>query len=91
MIVNHPGGRLHLVPADSTYKDASFKIPPNETKNYRVEFPNPIVYATLLDRGAANLHIILRPIEGNELWIESLPFDRLSLQRYYLPFNISID
>ncbi|MFQ5688446.1 MAG: hypothetical protein ACE5GV_17505 [Candidatus Scalindua sp.] len=87
-IVNHSNGRLHLTLSDSSNSVNSYAIHQNETKSYVAEFPNPNLYSALLDRGAANLHIILRPIEGSDFWLESIPFDRASLRKYSLFFEI---
>lgn len=76
-------GRLHLFPSKGN-SDDDFILKPKTTKEYTVTFPNPKMYSTILDRGSANIHFILRSSDLSKFFICSAPFDRISLRKYFL-------
>lgn len=84
-------GRLHLIPKTAN-SDDEYIIEPNKVKEYIVTFPNPKMYSTLLDRGSANIHFILRSNDLKSFFICSAPFDRISLKKYFVECKLdSID
>ena len=76
-------GRLYLVPKIENSVN-EFNIKPDETKEYIVTFPNTKMYSSLLDRGSANIHFILRSNDLKNFFICSAPFDRVSLKKYFI-------
>lgn len=88
MIQQIDKGRLYLKSVDPATLELDLVIEPGDSLWAKVVFRSPEMYQVLLARGSANLHLILRPADGQDFWIQSAPFDKESLSRYYVPFEV---
>lgn len=82
MIQEYPKGRALLSPLDPPGLYGQYVLNGNETRLYQITLPNISGYNQLLERGAANIHFIVRNANSRQFAIGSLPFHRDMLRTY---------
>lgn len=87
-ITQYQPGRLEIESNSAIDTNGVFIIPAKQTIRFFAKIPDYLINSELFERGAGNMHIKLDVIDSKGIYLESIPFNKGAIMRYFMQFKI---